>query len=133
MVVIQEIITGRTCSLFAIAGEDDCPVQDFLNKLMEDDRNEFEKITRLLNYTAENGPPNNEEKCRYFKELKVFELKTGGGVRIMAFWDKDHLIICSHGFMKKGQKTPKQDKKRVSNARKNYFEAKQLNAVQIKI
>ena len=130
MVVLQEIITGRTCSLFAMAGEDDCPVHDFLKELMETDRNEFAKAMKLLTDTAENGPPiKNEQKCRFFREQKVFELKTIGGVRIMAFWDAGMLIVCTHGFMKKSQKTPAKQLERAAAARNQYVRAKQCNAI----
>ncbi|MCP5487631.1 MAG: type II toxin-antitoxin system RelE/ParE family toxin [Verrucomicrobia bacterium] len=128
--IIQEIISGRTCSLFAIAGDNDCPVHDFLSDLQGKDHREFAKIMKILADTAESGPPKrNEQKCRYIRELKVFEFKTTGGVRIMAFWDQGNLIICSHGFMKKSRKTPPNELQRVRAARQRYQNAKSVNQI----
>lgn len=124
---IREIRRGRTCALFAMGGEDDCPVWDFLKVLQQEDADEFQRITALLDYTAEEGPPKNVEKCRFIRELRVFEFKTRGGVRIMAFWDSDRMIVCSHGFMKKSQKTPQRELNRAGAAREEYFRAKARN------
>lgn len=112
-----------------MGGEDDCPVWDFLEALQQEDGGEFLRITALLAYTADEGPPKNVEKSRFIRELRVFEFKTRGGVRIMAFWDSERMIICSHGFMKKSQKTPQREMERVRLAREEYFRAKARNEV----
>ena len=52
-----------------------------------------------------------------FKKLKgseIWELRTqygGMSYRILAFWDKEQqsLVIATHGFVKKTQKTPKKE------------------------
>ena len=80
-----------------------------------------------MDVTASSGPPRTQEKCRFFRELRVFELKTRGGVRVMAFWDEGNLIICSHAFMKKSQKTPRGELDRARKARDEYFTAKRTN------
>lgn len=60
------------------------------------------------------------------KKKRVFELKTGGGLRLFAFFGKDRsLIVCSHGFVKKSQKTPKEQLKRAEKAREAYVKAYQ--------
>lgn len=124
---IREVRRGRACVLYAMGDEDNCPVADFLEELHQDDGDEFQRITALLEYTADEGPPKNVEKCRFIRELRVFEFKTRGGVRIMAFWDSDLMIVCSHGFMKKSQKTPQRELNRAWLAREEYFRAKVRN------
>jgi phage-related protein len=102
-----------------------CPLFDFLAKLKRDDQDEFARLRALLDRTAEHGTVRNEQKLRFFKEEKVFEFKTRGGVRVMAFWDEGRVIICSHGFLKKSQKTPSGELDRAVTARTEYLGAKQ--------
>jgi len=45
-------------------------------------------------------------------------------VRLLCFRDKDRLIILTHGFIKKGNSTPKSEIERAVNIRKQYFEDK---------
>ena len=130
MVYLQKMIEGRECLLCALAGQNDCPTLDFLNDLKRDNEREYVKIMAYLARTADHGPPvKNKEKCRYFPQLKAFELKTTGGVRIMAFWDADRLIVCSHGFMKRSRKTPKEQLTRLTRSREQYFDAQSRNAI----
>jgi len=110
--------TDRTCQLF-----------DFLAQLVKEDPGEAARVAALLDRTAEHGPPKDETKCRFFKSLRLFELKTRGGVRIMAFLEESRLIICSHAFMKKSQKTPDSEKKRAADAKADYVKAKSHNLV----
>ncbi len=110
-----------------MGSEAGCQLLEFLSDLKDSDPDELGRITALLDRTADHGPPRNEEKCRFFRDLQAFELKTRGGIRVMAFWDEDRLIVCSHGFMKKSQKTPKGELDRVAKAQRDYFDAKRLN------
>ena len=47
-------------------------------------------------------------------------------IRLLAFWDKKSksLIICTHGFIKKTQKTPKSEIVKASRIRKEYLNKK---------
>ena len=48
--------------------------------------------------------------------------------RLLAFWDKDNgadtLVIATHGFIKKTQKTPPQETAKAEEIRKAYFNSK---------
>jgi phage-related protein len=48
--------------------------------------------------------------------------------RLLAFWDKtekeDTLVLATHGFIKKTNKTPKTEIKKAEEIRKEYFERK---------
>ena len=124
-VVLREVRSGRACKILAMGTDNDCPLFDFLGKLRRDDQNEFARLRALLDRTAEQGTVRNEQKFRFFKREKVFEFKTRGGARVMGFWDEQRLIICSHGFLKKSQKTPQGELARAVVARAAYFAAKQ--------
>lgn len=131
IVVLREVRQGRAHTIFAMGSEKRCQLLDFLRELATSDRDEFGKITALLDRTADNGIPRNELKCRYFRNLQMFELKTAGGVRVMAFWDVDKMIVCSHGFMKKSPKTPTGELERAEKLKQEYFEAKYRGELRI--
>jgi phage-related protein len=129
-VVLHEIASGMHCSLMAMGDETECPLHTFIAELAQSNQKEFGKVTALLKRVADHGLPRNEEKCRYFRDLQAFELKSGS-IRVMAFWDEGRLIICSHAFPKKGRKTPVQQLERLKDAKVSYFAAKQKNRVVI--
>ncbi len=67
---------------------------------------------------------------KLFKKVTeyIWEFRTkyyGQEIRLLAFWDKRErmktLVITSNGFIKKRQKTPKQEIKRAEKIRENYF------------
>ena len=64
-----------------------------------------------------------------FKKLtdNIWEFRTryqGIAYRLLAFWDKDTkaLVIATHGFIKKKQKTPPNEIKRAEDLMKKYYE-----------
>lgn len=70
-----------------------------------------------------------------FKKLEgtdLWEFRTlysGIKYRLLAFYDKDMkaLIITTHGFIKKTQKTPSKEIKRAEAIRKEYYNQKNIN------
>ena len=69
---------------------------------------------------------------RLFKKLgdsPVWEFRTelnGIAYRLLAFWDKDSetLVVATHGFKKKQQKTPKSEIEHAESIMKKYFNEK---------
>lgn len=79
----------------------------------------------------------NISKSRYFMDKELFkklndniwEFRTryqGITYRLLAFWDNDtgHLVVATHGFIKKSQKTPDNEITRAEALRKEYFNNK---------
>lgn len=69
---------------------------------------------------------------RLFKKLgdsPIWEFRTewmGIAYRLLAFWDKDGktLVVATHGFKKKQQKTPKSEMDHAKAIMKDYFNEK---------
>ncbi len=68
-----------------------------------------------------------------FKKLNdlIWEFRTKYSksyYRLLAFWDKtddeETLVLATHGFVKKTQKTPKSEIKKAEDIRREYFENK---------
>ncbi|WP_287211239.1 type II toxin-antitoxin system RelE/ParE family toxin [Muribaculum sp.] len=79
----------------------------------------------------------NISKSRYFidKELfkklndNIWEFRTryqGTTYRLLAFWDNKagNLVVATHGFVKKTQKTPDNEISRAETLKKEYFKNK---------
>lgn len=79
----------------------------------------------------------NISKSRYimskelFKKLSddIWEFRTiyqGTKYRLLAFWDKDtgNLVIATHGFVKKTQKTPESELAHAEAMRRKYYNEK---------
>lgn len=68
-----------------------------------------------------------------FKKLEgtdIWEFRTlynGICYRLLAFWDTEanSLVLATHGFIKKTDKTPKNEITRAENIRKQYFKEKE--------
>jgi phage-related protein len=105
----RELIrTGKRFSLYAIIENGKCPVKDFICRLTVENKN---KILSLLDYTAQNGTPRNEEKFKKLEtrdKIPIFELKAGP-VRILCTFSGRSIIVLTHGFIKKQKKAPRSE------------------------
>lgn len=80
----------------------------------------------------------NIRKAKYVLDPKLFKKLDGTDIwefrtkfdgiqyRLLAFWDTstNSLVVATHGFIKKEQKTPKQQIKRAEEIRIMYFKMK---------
>lgn len=101
---------------------------------------EAEKFTLSLDEKPRNKLFKNIDKIEagiknseWFKKLSgsdgIWEIRTryqNKQIRLLAFWDKtddvETLVICTHGFIKKTAKTPKQEIIKAEKMKKEYFE-----------
>jgi phage-related protein len=102
---------------------------DFLEqaqKFMEnlDDKSRKKVLFNIWKSTELNDP-------ELFKKLKgeIWEFRTKfllKQIRLLAFWDKtgntNKIVITTHGFIKKTQKTPKSEIEKAERIRKKYFD-----------
>lgn len=101
---LELIVEGSTFTIYALAAHDS--VKDFLKELGNTDAAEYARVDRRITQMAEAGSSRRQNE---FNSLgnDLFEMKTKGGSRIVFFYDEGRLVICTHGFAKKSQKTPK--------------------------
>ena len=115
----------RALATPADGGEKDpCATLRFCQEIKDKYSEELVKLARLWTDIADDGPPSNDQK---FKKLDgtsgLYEIKTSK-LRVLCFWDEGSLIICTHGFVKKSQKTPKSEIKKAEQAKTDYFDEK---------
>ena len=107
----------------------------FETKFMEE-ANEFiaeldPKTIKKVFYNIDLAEQTNDPKL--FKKLQneIWELRTKYGglqIRLLAFWDKSYnketLVIATHGFIKKVDKVPANEIDRAERLRDKYFQNK---------
>jgi phage-related protein len=117
---INKICSGAAFDIYALEIRKICQAQEYISSLELKDK---KKITALINFISENGPPTNKEKFNPIGD-NIYELKTGGGIRILSFFGGSSLaksLILTHGFPKPKKRRLKQEKKKAVGWRKEYF------------
>lgn len=100
------------------------PMKDFLDK---QEYLVFQKITWTLNLIKENErvPAKYLKKLKNSQEIGEIRIKAGSNIyRIFSFWDKNNLIVLTHGIIKKTQKTPLKEIKLAQSYKNDYFRRK---------
>ena|SRR5665811_1273391 len=109
------LLAGTEFRILELAGANGrWPVAEFIGALVRDDQR---RLLSLLDRVAENGVPANTEK---FAKLtgKIFEFKAYQ-TRIPCFFRPAKVIVATHGFTKKGDKT---DRREIERAQRGYDE-----------
>ena len=111
---MREIIFYRTKS-----GE--CPIEEFLDSLASQQALKVAWVLQLIEEL-------DVVPVQYFKKLVntdgIWEVRvpSGGNIfRLLGFMEGGNVIILTHGFQKKTQKTPKKEIKLAENRKKNYL------------
>ena len=107
---------------------------DFLGEAIDFMESVEDKAREKIYYNARKAQIVNDPEL--FKKLSeyIWEFRTKynkKAYRLLAFWDKmnkeDVLVLATHGFIKKSQKTPKAEIKKAEEIRKEYFKWKNKN------
>jgi hypothetical protein len=114
------------------AGE--CPLENELNKLRQDRKIKASVIGLdvLMERSIDEGPriKLSKELFHYVdKEEGIYEF-IKGRLRLLCFEADGAVIICSHVFMKKTDKTRAQDKSPAIALKKDYLRAKAINKIE---
>ena len=108
---------------------DHCELLEFLQDLGPNLQKDRDRVLALFGKVAREGPPRNIEIFHQIKG-KLFEF-IQGRLRILWFYDEGRLIICTSGFMKKGQKTPRSEIEHAIQVMNEYFEDKKRGEIRI--
>lgn len=89
------------------------------------------KTIKKILYNIDLAEQTNDPKLLKKLQNEIWEFRTkyaGLEVRLLAFWDKTDnkktLVIATHGFIKKGNKVPKNEIDRAVRIKENYFKNK---------
>ena len=124
-------------TVLALGTEKKCELHDFLEELMRSSQRTFKRLTAILERASQGGPQfHNDQICKRLKgtdggsflEFKC-KVKGGHGARILGFIDEGRLIICTHGFSKKTNRTPAKEIEKLKKAYESYMQAKKNNEI----
>lgn len=90
---------------------------DFFNTLDKDTQN---KIVARIDFLSDNRPPIKNENVSKKLDDNLFELKAKKA-RLLYFYYVGDRVVITHGFPKKGQKTPKKEIKRAKALRNQFL------------
>ncbi|HEV2046027.1 MAG TPA: type II toxin-antitoxin system RelE/ParE family toxin [Chthoniobacterales bacterium] len=132
MIIAYEIRRGARFRLIAVGTQENdkihLPYLDFLQDAQRCEPREWPKLVRIMDHTAEAGPPRDEEKSKPLRE-GIFEFRTKGGLRQLWFYDEGRVVICVNGYIKQGQKTPNAEIDAAIQWRNKYLTAKQAGTL----
>jgi hypothetical protein len=122
-----EILKGPQFEIRGWVGRDgQCQVLKFLADLKANGDTDAGRLAFLMERTANVGIVRNDRQMRELSE-GIFEFKAPNTARILFFYDRNRLIICSHGFRGKPGKAKKVVNAAIENAkdiRLRYFAEK---------
>ena len=111
--------------IFYRTKDGNCPVEDFLDSLPG-------KVVQKIAWVLEILETQGMLPSSYFKKLvntEIWECRiqhSSNIYRIFCFFDKGSIIILTHGFIKKTQKTPIDEIKRAEEYRSDYLKRRKL-------
>ncbi len=84
------------------------------------------KLQKKVAYNIQKSREVNDTKILKKLTDEIWEFRTRYDkqqIRLLAFWDPNlkSLVVCSHGFVKKTQKTPKSEIEKALEFRKKYL------------
>lgn len=125
MIVLKDIIQGLHFKIVAIAHEGECGTEEFIQKLLKERLKEFNSLVSLLQHLAHGGQIRNEEKCKHITGSNgLFELKPSKQARLIFFYDKGKVVVCTNGFIKKQGRIPPMELDKAHKLQKLYLDSK---------
>ncbi len=107
MIEIKVILEGKKYNISAIVENGRCYFKNFFEGLIESEK---KKLVALLKRTADEGVPHNNEKFRKL-ENDLWEFKSYQS-RVMCTFYEEKIILLMNCFIKKSQKTPRNELER---------------------
>lgn len=126
---LQRVRRGTWQVLAACTQRGDCPLLDFLAGLEGGLAPDGRRLLRLFERVAAEGPPRNTEVSHQI-EGEIWEL-IQGRLRVLWFYDQGRVVVCSHGFVKASQKTPRSELVKARETLWNYQSAKRRAALEV--
>ena len=120
--ILFEVVNCREggCKIYAIGSSPSrCHLLDFLNDLEANYHTNRDGLYALFDLTAEKGLDMIKGKSAYLRN-GVFRVREGN-LRVFWFYDQDKVVICTHGAIKKSQKTKRDDLEYALELKKLYF------------
>ena len=114
---ICNIHQGQKFRIFEILVDGKSEVREFISNLEPKTKR---KITRLIVWLSDKGKIQNITKVRHIED-GIYEIKADQA-RIFWFYDREHIILLTNGFIKKRRKADSEEIDRAKRLRALYLE-----------
>jgi phage-related protein len=119
------IDAGSTIRIEAVMLENrSCPATEFLGSLGVKGFARLEKIFKMFVKRKADGGHLSQEKFKQVEDTDFYEFRDAD-VRILCFFESGRLLL-THGFRKRGQRTPKRELERARSLKKVYEERRAI-------
>jgi len=116
-------------TLYAVCSDrGECPLEIFLADRSQLG-NDKDRMLRRLEAMAAHGPQFLPDVSHQI-EPDIWQTEQGR-LRILWFYDRGRVIVCSHGFVKKTRKTPESERSRARQLLWEYRSAKAAGEIRI--
>jgi hypothetical protein len=127
------IITSNTWIIAAVIDDRGrCSVREALDAVAVSDRAAHAQLLALLGRVSQVGPPLDERRSRHLGE-GIFELKTPRGFRLVCFFERKRLIVCSELCRKPKPRELRGVIRRATNLRATYLAASAAGDILVEI
>lgn len=123
-------------TIYAVAEERNncvhCQLLEFLIGLEADRQGSAQKLIALLDHVSNAGPQDlSDDVSHYIDQVeRIFQFRKGA-IRAAWFYDDNKVIVCTHGFLKRTNKTPKSEVRAAIAAKQRYLAAKKSGTLQV--
>lgn len=107
-----------------------CPLLEFLDQQEGTLAKDARRMLKLLDTTADLGPPRNTDISHQLGP-GLWEF-IQGRLRVLWFYDRGRMVICSHGLIKKSRRIPRDEIARAWDSRRQYLRARRQNDLTIR-
>lgn len=92
--LLEIVVAHRWHVLALVEARGRCPVKEALDTLSRTDQVAHAEIAARLDHLASCGAPWDERRSRHLGH-GIFQLKTPRGVRVLYFFDRHRVIVCT--------------------------------------
>jgi phage-related protein len=125
-----EVVRSGCWQVLAVCTErGQCPLLEFLDGLEGSLAGDSRRMLALLARVADQGPSRNVEVSHQVGGA-LWEL-IQGRLRVLWFYDVGRVVVCSHGFVKRTQKTPARELDLARASRARYLRARERRLIEI--
>jgi phage-related protein len=126
---LRQIRSGEWRIVAVCTPRGDCPLLEFLATQQGHLARDSRRMLRLLERVAQQGPPRNTDVSHQIGD-SLWEF-IQGQLRVLWFYDEGRIVVCSHGFVKKGRKAPRGEIARARESQDQYRWARRKGEITI--
>lgn len=130
---LKILLEGKWTIITPMKGNGSSELEDFLDGLSRNFEANIAGVMAMMEQHCNHGAEQfNTSQCHYIDQKEQVYEYIKGRIRVFWFEDDERVVICTHGILKKSQKTPKTDIQRALSIKAKYMQAKKDGSLSLK-